>query len=88
MAEAYYNAGLDYREKLTDNEKAIETWAALIDALDSSNFHPTAHYQLYRTYLEREIEENYENPFCDECSSQYWADEIACASIQEVNGRG
>ena len=76
MAEAYYNAGLDYREKLTDNEKAIETWAALIDALDSSNFHPTAHYQLYRTYLEREIEENYENPFCDDCSSQYWADEI------------
>ena len=76
MAEAYYNAGLDYREKLTDNEKAIETWAALIEALDSSNFHPTAHYQLYRTYLEREIEENYENPFCDECSSQYWADEI------------
>ena len=76
MAEAYYNAGLDYREKLKDNEKAIETWAALIGALDSSNFHPTAHYQLYRTYLEREIEENYENPFCDDCNSQYWADEI------------
>ena len=29
MAEAYYNAGLDYREKLNDNEKAIETWVEL-----------------------------------------------------------
>jgi len=76
MAEAYYNAGLDYREKLSDNEKAIETWAELIEALDSSNFHPTAHYQLFRTYLEREIEENYQNPFCDDCNSAFWADEI------------
>ena len=76
MAEAYYNAGLDYREKLSDNEKAIETWGELIEVLDSSNFHPTAHYQLFRTYLEREIEENYQNPFCDDCNSEYWADEI------------
>ena len=76
MAEAYYNAGLDYREKLSDNEKAIETWVELIERLDSSAFHPTAHYQLFRTYLEREIEENYQNPFCDDCNSQYWADEI------------
>ena len=30
MAEAYYNAGLDYREKLNDNEKAIETWGELV----------------------------------------------------------
>ena len=76
MAEAYYNAGLDYREKLGDNEKAIETWVELIERLDSSAFHPTAHYQLFRTYLEREIEENYQNPFCDDCNSQFWADEI------------
>ena len=76
MAEAYYNAGLDYREKLNDNEKAIETWVELIERLDSSAFHPTAHYQLFRTYLEREIEENYQNPFCDDCNSQHWADEI------------
>ncbi|MEY3010276.1 MAG: hypothetical protein RLZZ314_918 [Bacteroidota bacterium] len=76
MAEAYYNAGLDYREKLNDNEKAIETWSELIDVLDSSYFHPTAHYQLFRTYLEREVEENYQNPFCDNCNSQFWADEI------------
>ena len=76
MAEAYYNAGLDYREKLNDNKKAIETWAELIEALDSSDFHPTAHYQLFRTYLEREIEENYQNPFCDDCNSEYWASEI------------
>ena len=76
MAEAYYNAGLDYREKLSDNEKAIETWGELIEVLDNSNFHPTAHYQLFRTYLEREVEENYQNPFCDDCNSAFWADEI------------
>ena len=76
MAEAYYNAGLDYREKLNDNKKAIETWAELIEVLDSSDFHPTAHYQLFRTYLEREIEENYQNPFCDDCNSEFWAAEI------------
>ena len=51
MAKLYYNAGLDYREKLNDNEKAIETWGDLVAVLDSSNFHPTAHYQLFRTYL-------------------------------------
>ena len=76
LAEAYYNAGLDYREKLNDNKKAIETWTELIEVLDNSEFHPTAHYQLFRTYLEREIEENYQNPFCDDCNSEYWAAEI------------
>ena len=28
---------------------------------------------MFRTYLEREIEENYQNPFCDDCNSEYWA---------------
>ena len=26
--------------------------------------------------MEREIEENYQNPFCDDCNSEYWAAEI------------
>ena len=76
LAQAYYNAGLDYREKLRDNEKAIETWTGLIEALDSSAFHPTAYYQLFRTYLEREVEENYSNPYCATCNSTHWANEI------------
>jgi tetratricopeptide (TPR) repeat protein len=76
LAEAYYMAGLDYREKLSDPENAIETWQKLLERLDSSAFHPTATYQLFRTYLQREIDENFTNPFCESCNSQYWADQI------------
>ena len=76
LAEAYYMAGLDYREKLADPENAIETWEKLLERLDSSAFHPTATYQLYRTYLQREIDENFTNPFCESCNSLYWSDQI------------
>ena len=87
MAEAYYNAGLDYREKLSDNEKAIETWAELIEVLDSSNFHPTAHYQLFRTYLEREIEENYKIHFATIATASIGRTR-SCGCTQEANGPG
>lgn len=76
LAEAYYNAGLDYREKLHDPENAIETWQGLLERMDSSAFHPTATYQLFRTYLQRETEEEYSNPFCETCNSEYWAEQI------------
>lgn len=76
LAEAYYNAGLDYREKLNDAENAIETWLGLLERMDSSAFHPTATYQLFRTYLQRETEEGYSNPFCETCNSEYWAEQI------------
>lgn len=76
LAEAYYLAGLDYREKLSDPENAIETWQELLDRLDSSAFHPTTTYQLYRTYLQRELEEEYSNPFCESCNSEFWANQI------------
>jgi tetratricopeptide (TPR) repeat protein len=76
LSEAYYLAGLDYREKLSDPENAIETWQELLEKLDSSAFHPTATYQLFRTYLQREIEEEYNNPFCESCNSEYWANQI------------
>ena len=76
LAEAYYLAGLDYREKLADPENAIDIWLAMFDRLDSSAFHPTATYQLYRTYLQRELEEGYENPYCETCNSEYWASQI------------
>ena len=76
LAEAYYNAGLDYREKLSDPEGAITIWQKLLERMDSSAFHPTATYQLFRTYLQREIEEEYENPYCDTCNSEYWAQQV------------
>lgn len=76
LAEAYYNAGLDYREKLSDPEEAINIWQELLERMDSSAFHPTATYQLFRTYLQREIEEEYENPYCETCNSEYWAQRV------------
>lgn len=76
IAEAYYLAGLDYREKLSDPENAIATWEELLEKLDSSAFHPTATYQLFRTYLLRELEEDYSNPFCESCNSEFWANQI------------
>jgi tetratricopeptide (TPR) repeat protein len=76
IAEAYYNAGLDYKEKLDDLPNALESWETLIGRYDDSGFHATSHYQLYRTYLLREAEENYQNPFCATCNSEYWAAQI------------
>lgn len=73
IAEAYYLAGVDYKEKLNDPENAIESWETLVDRFEDSDFHPTTYYQLYRTYLQREVEENYQNPFCGTCNSEYWA---------------
>jgi hypothetical protein len=72
IAEAYYNAGLVYKEKLSDLENAIDTWTELTVRMDESEFHPTTYYQLYRTYLQREVEENYQSPFCATCNSEYW----------------
>jgi tetratricopeptide (TPR) repeat protein len=76
IAEAYYNAGLVYKEKLSDLENAIDTWTELTERMDDSEFHPTAYYQLFRTYLQREIEENYQSPFCETCNSEYWSAQV------------
>ena len=73
IAEAYYNAGLVYKEKPSDLENAIDTWTELTERMDESAFHPTTYYQLYRTYLQREVEENYQSPFCETCNSEYWS---------------
>ena len=76
IAEAYYNAGLVYKEKLNDLENAIDTWTELTERMDESEFHPTTYYQLYRTYLQREAEENYQSPFCETCNSDYWSAQV------------
>ena len=76
-ATAVYQSGVIYKEKLEDEDNAIEAWMDLIDRYEESAEHPLAHYQLYRTYLFLEETENYANPFCGTCNSQYWADQIS-----------
>lgn len=76
-ATAVYQSGVIYKEKLEDTDNAIEAWIDLIDRYEESSEHPLAHYQLYRTYLFLEESENYTNPFCATCNSQYWADQIS-----------
>ncbi len=76
-ATAVYQSGVIYKEKLEDTDNAIEAWVDLIDRYDESEEHPLAHYQLYRTYSFLEETENYQNPFCSTCNSQYWADQIS-----------
>jgi tetratricopeptide (TPR) repeat protein len=77
VAEAYYQAGLIYKEKLDDEDNAIGSWQQLISNIDTSSFHPVAYYQLFRTWLSKEATPGYKpNPFCSDCSSAYWADEI------------
>lgn len=76
-ATAVYQSGVIYKEKLDDTDNAIEAWVDLLDRFEESEEHPLAHYQLYRTYLFLEETENYQNPFCGTCNSQYWADQIS-----------
>jgi len=76
-ATAVYQSGVIYKEKLEDTDNAIEAWTDLLDRFTESDEHPLAYYQLYRTYLFLEETENYQNPFCASCNSQYWADQIS-----------
>ncbi|MBX7051104.1 MAG: tetratricopeptide repeat protein [Flavobacteriales bacterium] len=76
-AEGYYNAGVIYKEKLNDVDNALSTWEELLANIDSSDFHPTTYYQLFRTWLAKETSKGYlKNPFCETCNSKYWGDEI------------
>ena len=76
VTEAYYQAGLVYKEKLDDFDNAVEKWEILVTDFDDSDFHPTAFYQLYRSYLARE-REGYQSMGCKSCSSAYWAGRIS-----------
>ncbi len=76
IAEARYNAGLVYKERLDDESNALEQWEVLVTEYDQSAFHPTAYYQLYRTYLAKE-NDGYRNLDCPTCSSVYWGKEIS-----------
>ncbi|NNE54417.1 MAG: hypothetical protein HKN32_00255, partial [Flavobacteriales bacterium] len=76
VCEAYYQAGVVYKEKLEDFDNAVEKWEVLVTSYEDSDFHPTAFYQLYRSYLAKEQEGNF---FCPDpsCSSEYWAKRIS-----------
>jgi TolA-binding protein len=76
LAEAYYNAGLVYKEKLEDFDNAVEKWEVLTTRLDDSDYHPTSYYQLYRAYYSKEQGGEAIFP-CPTCSSAYWAEKIA-----------
>ncbi len=71
LAEAFYNAGLIYKEKLDDFENAVESFEILADRFEESDYHVIACYQLYRAYFAKE-QDGYQNPFCGTCNSNYW----------------
>lgn len=75
LAEAYYNTGLIYKEKLDDFENAVEAFEILANRFDDTNYHVIACYQLYRAYLAKELD-GYQNPFCSTCNSRYWGNKV------------
>ncbi len=77
LAEAYYLAGLVYKEKLEDMDNAMSSWEKMIAKCEEGGFHPLAYYQLFRGWLAKEKEEGYTpNPFCSSCSSVFWGSQI------------
>jgi len=77
LAEAYYLAGLVYKEKLEDMDNAMTSWEKMIAKCEEGGFHPLAYYQLFRGWLAKEKEEGYtQNPFCSTCSSVFWGNQI------------
>ncbi len=77
LAEAYYLAGLLYKEKLDDMDNAMSSWEKMISKCEEGGFHPMAYYQLFRGWVTKEKEEGYtQNPFCSSCSSVFWGNQI------------
>lgn len=59
IAEALYKSGLIYKERLDDNDNAIESFENLNYRYDSCRYSLESYYQLYRMYLYKEENENY-----------------------------
>lgn len=77
LAEAYYLAGLVYKEKLEDMDNAMSSWEKMLAKCEEGGFHPLAYYQLFRGWLTKEKEEGFtQNPFCSSCSSVFWGSQI------------
>lgn len=50
IIEALYDLALVYKEQMSDEEPAIETFEDLISRYDSTKYHPNSYYQLYLMY--------------------------------------
>lgn len=54
VCEAYYKAGMIYKEKLDDISNAEESFSMLNSRFEECTYTPESYYQLYRIYLEKE----------------------------------
>lgn len=54
IIEALYDIGLIYKERLKDEDNAIESFLRVSTEYDTSATAPSAYYQLYRIYYEKE----------------------------------
>jgi TolA-binding protein len=54
IIEALYDIGTIYKERLQDDDNAIESFLRITDQYDTSSYSLPAHYQLYRIYVEKE----------------------------------
>lgn len=54
IIDALYNVGTIYKERLKDDDNATESFLRITSDYDTSATAPSAFYQLYRIYLEKE----------------------------------
>lgn len=71
IADALYKSGLLYKERLNDNDNAIESFENLNARFDSCQYTLESYYQLYRMYLYKEENENYFSPEMKNSSGWY-----------------
>lgn len=81
IIEALYASGNIYKEKFKDNENAIEAFSNLSQRYDTSRYTPTALYQLYRLYLQKETKKGDQKgemyvPMNTRATSAFFRDEI------------
>ena len=54
LIKSQYHMGVIYREKLHDDDNAIEAFTRIILEYDTSHYALVSHYQLYRLYIKKE----------------------------------
>jgi len=57
ITDAYYNAGMIYKEALMNNPKAAEAFEDMLHRFPDNKYVPTAYYFLYRLYIAMENQE-------------------------------
>ncbi len=73
--EALYDIGLIYKERLKDEDNSIESFMRITVDYDTSATAPSAYYQLYRIYYEKELSGGFVGTgFKD--NSEFWKDII------------